>query len=162
MNIIEGDQNMPNNITPEIVEQIFYVDGSLRDIYIIEANLNDWQTFLNWVESTEYEVNLYIDGEEEPFENCKASRLFEVKKRHKLLLSISFKGVLINCHFFSEDEMEFDIDPKQVKGIVEAGVVIKFMKKLSSIFCKESFLTLENSPEYPLVTVNPDGIVRII
>ena len=153
---------MPNNITTEIVEQVFFIDGSLRDIYIIEANLNDWQTFLNWLESTEYDVDLFIDGEEVPFENCKASRLFEVKKRHMPLLSIGFKGVLINCHFFSEAEMEFDIDPKQIKGIVEAGVVIEFMKKLSSIVCKESILTMENSPEYPLVTVKPDGIVHII
>ena len=76
-------------------------------------------------------------------------------------MSINTNGVLINCHFFSEDEIEFDIDPKEVKSKSKADDVFEFMKNLSKILVKESILTGENSPEYPLVTVNPDGTLII-
>ncbi|RTR26584.1 hypothetical protein EKG37_21180 [Robertmurraya yapensis] len=76
-------------------------------------------------------------------------------------MSININGVLINCHFFSVDEIEFNIDPKEVKSKYEANAVFEFMKNLSKILDKESILTGENSPEYPLVTVNPDGTLII-
>ncbi|MFP5115199.1 hypothetical protein ACSU64_22850 [Bacillaceae bacterium C204] len=91
------------------------------------------------------------------YEETDVTHFFEEKENHRILMSINTNGVLINCNFFSEDKIEFDIDPKEVKNKSEANAVFEFMKNLSKILDKESILTGENSPEYPLVAVNPDG-----
>lgn len=57
--------------------------------------------------------------------------------------------------------MEFDEDPKQIKSLSEVESVVGFLKKLSSIFHKDVFLTVENSAEYPLVKVETDGTINI-
>lgn len=45
-------------------------------------------------------------------------KLFEDKEFHSILLSIDINGAaLINCHFFSKDEMEFDVNPMEIKGL---------------------------------------------
>lgn len=43
----------------------------------------------------------------------------------------------------------------------EANAVFEFMSKLSSILGKEIFLTEENIPERPLVTIKSDGTLFI-
>lgn len=152
---------MRNNLTTDILEKVFFVDGSLRDIYIQEINLEDWQKLLNWTLLSYWDVELYIDGKEESLEKYKVSDLFEEKKHRSVILSLSYEGILLNCHFSSEYEVEFNVDPKQIKSLSEANTVVEFMKKLSGIFHKEVFLTIENSPEYPLIKVKSDGTINI-
>lgn len=47
---------MRNNLATDILEKVFFVNGSLRDIYIHEVTLDDWQTLLNWILSSDWKV----------------------------------------------------------------------------------------------------------
>ena len=57
--------------------------------------------------------------------------------------------------------MEFDVNPMEIKSLYEANAVFEFMSKLSSNLGKEIFLTEENIPEHPLVTIKSDGTLFI-
>ncbi|WP_075617936.1 hypothetical protein [Paenisporosarcina indica] len=144
-------------ITNEVLDKVFLNDGSLRDIYVLDVDINDWQKFLDWILISHWGIAFYKDGQVKVYEETDAAHFFNEKKNHTIQMSIDIKGILINCHFFSEDELEFDIQPKEVGSTTEAIEVFQFMKKLSKILGKVSILTEENSPEYPLVTVKSDG-----
>ncbi|MEH7389634.1 hypothetical protein V7149_19980 [Bacillus sp. JJ1503] len=142
------------------MDKVFFKDGSLRDIYIVDVDLTDWQKFFDWIRTSPWDIVYYKDGQETEYEETDDAHFLKDNDYH-ILMSININGVLINCHFFSEDEIEFDIDPKEVKSITVVIAVFKFMKSLSKILDKESILTGENSPEYPLVTVKSDGTIHI-
>lgn len=144
-------------ITKNFLDDVFFNDGSLRDIYVLDVDINDWQIFLNWILSTHWAVAFYKDGQVKVYEKTEATHLFDEKKNSAIKMSIDIMGIIFNCYFFSEDELEFDIQPKEVRGVTEAIEVFKFMRELSKILGKEIILTEENTPEYPLVTVKPDG-----
>lgn len=148
-------------ITNEVLDNVFFNDGSLRDIYVIGVNLRDWQKFVDWIWTSTWDIVFYKDGHITVYEENDVAHFFEEKDNHSILMSINTNCILINCHFYSEDEIELDIDPKEVKSKSEANAVFEFMKNLSKILDKESILTVENSPEYPLFTVNPDGTLII-
>ncbi|MBT2739026.1 hypothetical protein [Bacillus sp. ISL-7] len=148
-------------MTNVVLNKVFFNDGSLRDIYVVDVNLTDWQRFFDWIRTSTWDIVFYKDGFVTVYEETDVAHFFEEKENHRILMSINTNGVFINCHFFSEDEIEFDIDPKEVKSKTEAKAVFEFMKNLSKILHKESILTGEYSPEYPLVTVNPDGTLMI-
>jgi hypothetical protein len=148
-------------ITNEVLDKVFFNDGSLRDIYVVDVNLTDWQKFFNWICTSTWDIVFYKDGHVSVYEETYVAHFFEEKENHSILMSININDVLVNCHFFSEDEIEFDIDPNEVKSKSEANAVFEFMKNISKILDKESILTRENSLEYPLVIVNPDGTLII-
>lgn len=144
-------------ITNEVLDKVFFNDGSLRDIYVVDVNLTDWQKFYDWILTSSWDIVFYNNGQVTVNDETDVAHFFKVKENHRILMSININYVLINCHFFSEDVIEVDIDPKEVKSKTEAIVVFEFMKNLSRILDKQSILSGENSPEFPLVRVNPDG-----
>jgi hypothetical protein len=50
--------------------------------------------------------------------------LFKEKEQKCIQMSINTTGIKINCHFFSQDEIEFDIDPKQIKNENDVSTVL--------------------------------------
>ncbi|MFC4323231.1 hypothetical protein [Litchfieldia salsa] len=153
---------MDEYITNDVLNEVFYVDGSLRDIYVFNVSLSDWQKLFDWIRLSPWEVIFYKDGQVTLYKGTDVAKFFEEKESNGIhLMSININGVLVNCHFFSESEIEFDIDPKQVNSMSDANIVFEFMKKLSKMLGKESILTEENTPEYPLVTSESDGTLII-
>lgn len=149
---------MEIQITNKVLDKVFFNDGSLRDIYVLEGDLSDWQKFYDWIRTSPWKILFYKDGKITAYEEKDVAKIFDEKENGGIhLMSIDIKGVLINCHFFSVDELEFDIEPKKVKNVSQAIGVFGFMIKLSKILGKESILTLENCPEKPLVIVKSDG-----
>lgn len=153
---------MKSHITTEVLDKVFLNDGSLRDIYVLDVDLDDWQKFYEWIYLSSWETKLYKDGLETVNEIKSVVKLFEDKEIHSILLSIDIDGAaLINCHFFSKDEMEFDVNPIEIKSLYEANAVFEFMRKLSSILGKEILLAEENIPEHPVVTIKSDDTLFI-
>ncbi len=64
----------------------------------------------------------------------------------------------INAHFFSESEIENNIDPREFNSIEDHNKLIKYMTELSVILDKEIILTPENEHETTLLKVLKDKI----
>ncbi|KAA0541803.1 hypothetical protein FZW96_21575 [Bacillus sp. BGMRC 2118] len=145
-----------------ILENVFFQDGTLRDIYVFHTDLEDWKKIINWIGNSTYSMEFYVDGQvTSEYENLDIAYLFKETEKKSILMSINVTGIKINCHFFSQDEIEFDIDPKQIKNENDVSTVFKFMNNLSKVLGKQTILSGENSPELPLVQVNPDGTLII-
>ena len=85
------------HITWEDCKEAFEQDGSLRDIYVLDTALDDWQKFIDFINQSNYKFSFFVGNKLSPFPS-EAGYIFEQKE--SLLLSISINGMIINCHFF--------------------------------------------------------------
>lgn len=125
-------------------------DGSLRDVYFVGTTLAHWKSFLTFIR---HNTNKYsFDGEalvlpsvEEIFSNREGSHL----------LSVAVSGVAINCHFFVAEEIELDIDPREVHGRKGHEAVLEFVASLSREIEKPALITPENGVDIPFLSFEP-------
>ncbi|MCU7615605.1 hypothetical protein NZ698_00225 [Chryseobacterium sp. PBS4-4] len=147
-------------------EEIYFSDGSLRDIYVLNTSREDWQKWIDFVNGN-YEIEFhYCDH--------KGNRLTSKKIISKYVFNswdrindftndatISIEGVIVKCHFFGEEEIENDIDPNEVKTLEDHYLIINYLKSISKILNKEVILTLENysvKPKGKLIVVDSDQV----
>lgn len=140
----------------ELKDQIYYWDGSWRDLYILNTNKEDWIKWIKYV-NQHYIVNWYNGktGIEENQINYDVIKEY-FDREHDLCSTakIFIDKIQINCHFFSESEIENDIDPREINSLKDHEHVLKYMTDLSTILNKEVILTPESEPEVILMNVN--------
>src|SRR5437867_198488 len=129
----------------------FEWDGSLRDIYVLNASLADWDTFVQTLPGMNYRTEFLIDDAAATLPAATMA-LFKGRAAHAPLLRLSAGPVMLCCHFFSDQELEFDLDPRQVKGAVEFQGVLDFMRNVGGVLGKPVILTPENQPEHPMIS----------
>ena len=96
---------------------IFEPDGSLLDIYIQETNINDWLTLIDFLNAN-YKLKYGPTDDDESAErinrdyiqNVFADTFGELERKS---VSVHFDNLNFNCHFFLQDEIEFDADPRE-------------------------------------------------
>ena len=74
------------------------------------------------------------------------AQVFAIRSESSPLLSVEFEGVLANCHFFAPGEIEFDIDPREVRGQERLDALIGFMHCLAEAVGKEVLQREDRSP----------------
>lgn len=151
----------------EDIKWIFEPDGALRDIYVQEVSLNDWRTVIDLI-NEKYKVNYGDTGEYKDTNQIDKDYVIEyltdktggIESKSAL---ISLGKIRINCHFFLEDQIEFDIDPKEVKSIEDFELIEGFMLEISKSIGNQITLTDENNPKFPLIKIDTNnGINKIL
>jgi hypothetical protein len=140
----------------------FDFDGSWRDIYVLGTSVPDWQAMVEFLSSGVYEYSFSLDGETANLPAC-INDLFDIEWASSGRLEVRVGSVWLNCHFFTESEIEFDLDPRDVKSSDEAEQVFDFMVQLGHLLSKEVILTPENCPQIPLFkfAVDAERVVYI-
>ena len=64
-------------------------------------------------------------------------------------------GIAINLHFFTVDEIEFDLDPSDIDSESRLNDLFGFMATLADELTKEVVLTPENEQERPIFRCVP-------
>src|SRR4051794_16513063 len=90
-------------------------EGSLCDIYIFDTSLNDWASVWSALLTDPNKLSFTVDGEltTPPLDVAEAFRL---GRNHAVCGSYAVGKQRLNCHFFIEEEVEFDLDPRDVCG----------------------------------------------
>ncbi|HKO41927.1 MAG TPA: hypothetical protein VJU84_01450 [Pyrinomonadaceae bacterium] len=149
-------QKLRESNDADILRDVFYRDGSLRDIYVLETTNDDWQKLLTFLNSGKYKVAYELDSTEKPL----PSDFSEIQKcmgEVRQLLSIYIEGVRLNCHFFCTDEIELDLAPNEVDTEETAEAIFRFMAEIGRLLEKEVILTPENGQEYVIVRYDPQA-----
>lgn len=147
-------------IWEKIKTDIYYSDGSLRDIYVLDSTIEDWKKWIDFINEN-YQVKFeYFDNQGNKKIESKIN-FYEVSKywnNYENLISAEFLvgEVLLKCYFFSIDEIENDFFPEEVKTIEQHNLIIEYLKSISKILNKEVILTPENYSEgfKKLITIN--------
>jgi len=71
------------------------------------------------------------------------------------MLGINLEEVRLNCHFFGELEIEFDVRPKDVDTEARARLLLNFMHGLGHALGRPVHLTEENIHEWRRLTFYP-------
>ena len=136
------------------VKEDFFVDGSWRDIYVLDTTFSDWQKVIDAIWE-KFSPNFLIDGKPASFPD-RVEQVWQIRKHATALLSFSIDGMRLNCHFFNDSDIEFDLDPREVTGIDRAHSLISFMEMLGRTSVKTVVMTLENLQEAVLFKYFPE------
>lgn len=138
----------------EAVAEDFRADGGLRDIYVLDATLADWQAALDHVRAAYSPIRFTVDGEAAALP-VSVAEIFPVAERAALSLMFDVGGVGVACHFFAPDEIEFDIQPREVNGPERLSTVAAFLRELASATRKPALLTMENMQTAVILRADP-------
>lgn len=122
----------------------FEVDGSLRDIYVLNTSVSDWNRLLNLTPSLGG-FAYFRDAEKAPLPTD-AKLIFE-DADHSHLLQFNLDGIIINTHFFVEDEIEFDLDPSDIISQPDLDLVLNFCVSIGRQIGRDIRITPEMAPD---------------
>ncbi|MFD2248411.1 hypothetical protein [Pontibacter ruber] len=140
-----------------IKEELYYEDGSLRDIYVFDTNKEDWKSWSSLV-NEQYEVEFY-NGRIR-----KTEEIIDIKEVYKFWknpdeftdsnhATIKLGNVIVKCYFFIESEIENDIDPKEVKTERDHLAVIEYLQAVATKLHKNVVMTPEMTEEHILLKI---------
>ncbi|MEN3747212.1 hypothetical protein TPR58_08530 [Sphingomonas sp. HF-S3] len=132
----------------------FQPEGSLRDIYILNASLEDWASVWGILTMGPEPLRFTVDGEVVA-PPMLVEEAFRLQANHSVCASYQLGPQLVNCCCFMADEVELDIDPKEVDGLVEAQRLADFMAVLGRATAKEVRLTGEMDPHSIIARYDP-------
>ena len=133
-----------------VPRNLWLQDGSLRDVYVHETVIGDWVTLLSLAKRHPHAY--FAGGERCPLPN--PEQIFaNAAAGHRL--SVRVGNADLNCHFFSLDEIELDIDPRQVVDLPTHEAVLRFVEDLAEATGRIADITLENSPQLPPLRFDP-------
>lgn len=144
----------------ELKDKIYYWDGSWRDIYVLQTNRVDWKIWVDYVNKN-YRIDWFKSKADKDENQIDFSVIEEFWSGDEDLCStarVLIDKIQINAHFFDDNEMENDIDPREFNSIDDHNKLIKYMSDISILLDKEIILTPENEHETVLLKVIKDNI----
>ena len=149
------------NYNWENINWIFKPDGSLRDIYIQNTSIEDWGKLIDLLNS-KYKLKYFSESKINKEDVLKYLK-DETGEMECRTVFIEIENIKINCHFFLIEQIEFDIEPNEIKTKLDFEKVLSFMSLISSTLKKQITLTGENEANFPLVKINSEeNIFKII
>lgn len=143
----------------ELRRGVYNIDGSYRDIYVLQTNRQDWSNWIAFVNGhypVRWEAEGYNDGQ--PLKKIEADFIAQrwqlASERLTVLGSVFLEQVQVNCHFFVDTEIENDIDPKQILSLADHERLMSYLVGLSTALGKEVIVTEENAEEAVWIRVN--------
>ena len=149
------------------IKWIFEPDGTLRDLYVQDAKIEDWKNLVDFLNEN------YIlkfgpsvgDEVDEKIDKDYVIRFWndETGELELRTASVIIDNITINTHFFSDEEIEFDIDPSEINSEKDFEKVLIFMNNISRALHKPIILTGENQVNFPLVIVDfSKDIIKVL
>jgi hypothetical protein len=141
------------------VKDEFIWEGSLRDICILETTMSDWRAV--WRLLSRLDTIYKVEGVEAATPDDVVQIIARPGERTHLL-AVLLAGVQLNCHFFDQSEIEFDLDPREVSDQPRFEVIVSFMADLANATGKAALMTPDNMHEHPFLRVQPSSKVEYI
>jgi hypothetical protein len=148
------------------IEWIFEKDGALRDIFVQNATISDWKNVVDLFNS-EYKLTFgtYKDNLTDRIDFSYVETMFadETGELEIKSATIDLSGIIVKCYFVLENQIEFDINPTEIKTELEFNKIMDFMESISTKLEKQITLCGENQPEFPLIKIDTkNGIKKVL
>lgn len=130
----------------ETKSEVLYEDGSLRDAVIGDTTRESYEDLLSFINEDGLTAEILIDGEASDIEKA-LSEFDRGDERLIPIIRFSIGKVCMACHFFTEEEIEIDFMPNEVKSEYDWQKVISFFERLSKYLNKDIGIFPENMHE---------------
>jgi hypothetical protein len=151
----------------EEIKWIFEPDGTLRDIYVENVNIEDWKILIDYLNASH--ILKYGLSNDNKIVN-KADKDYLIKlltdetgEMELKTVSVIIENIIINTHFFTIDEIEFDIEPREINSETDYEKLLSFMNEISKLLNKPLILTGENQIDFPLIKMDfSKGLIKAL
>lgn len=137
----------------ETCRRNFEPDGALRDIYVNATGIEDWRALFE-VLRRDYDLEFLVDGVPREIP-ATIDDIFEMRGAASPILRISAGGICVVCHFFTTDEIEFDIDPREVTSQSALDELFGFLRRVGDTLSRPVILTYEGDEHHPFISYEP-------
>ena len=111
-----GDHGLVSDLLWDDVREWFQPDGSLLDAYVFDTTVGDWQAFVDLVRSNGWWFAYSEDGRPRRLP-ARVEDVFARRGEMALLLQVRpAPEVLVNVHFFTDEEIEVDFSPRNSRA----------------------------------------------
>jgi hypothetical protein len=114
----------------------------------------EWERFLEWVRGGPWSATFQRNHVDAAIPQS-AADIFADDDAISLL-TIDLGGILVNCHFFSPEEIACDVDPREIDSEARFGALLAFVARLGGLLAREVILTPENGPHFVILRYVPD------
>ena len=151
---------MNENEWYKIREEVYYRDGSLRDIYVLDTTRDDWSKWIDLI-NEKYSVEFYNRQTEKSEAMINKNIVFDYFNRKTDLLNsatITLGKIMVKCHFFTDQEIENDIDPGEIDTIEDHYRLISYLTDISKALSKTVVVTAENQQAIVHISVEGENV----
>jgi hypothetical protein len=139
-------------------KKAFYVNGSFRDVYVCEPNEQDWQKLLTFLRSGPYPIEFSVDEQRMPLPE-RIETIFTLRNDHSTVLHVDQGRLALNCFFFTSEEIDFDLDPRDFQGDTASQQIsrlLEFLRTIGRLLNKAVVLTPEGDRSFKLFRFDPE------
>lgn len=155
-------------LRPGDVPDVFEIDGSWRDLYVVDTTIEDWKEMLGLVrdrKAINYEFTMEgeaaaIPQRPEPV-FISGEGAYPDAASLPWSLVVTLDGLDLTCLFLTNTEIEFHLDPRNLNEN-RLYELLDFMESLGRRLKKDVLLTPENGKDRPIVKYDArhDRIVK--
>ena len=139
----------------ETLKSEFLEDSSsLRDIYVFGATINDWQSLFDELK-TIYHLQYTVDGEPQSMPDFIAE-VFATKETASAAVSFDIGTITVISHFFTTEEIEFDILAREVDSQQTLDTLLGFLRLVGDKTQKRVILTNDGDEAHPILSYRTD------
>lgn len=131
----------------------FEPDGALRDIYVQDTTVEHWCSLYNVLRAT-YRIEYSIDSTPQPLP-ASADEALEARSTSSPMVCFRIGSAMVNCHFFTTNEIEMDIDPREIASQTALDELLGFLRLVGDTLGRPVILSYENDEEHPFITYEP-------
>lgn len=127
------------------VQDLFDPDlmGALPDLFVPDATVQDWQAVLDLVTASGWQWQFEIDGTTYPLPTA-ASVFARAPRVETAKLNVwPVPGVLAIFWFWSETEISFDVDLRELQGQQGVDTLCAFLRAIGSTLSKPALMAPE-------------------
>jgi len=123
-------------------------DGALTDIYA-SGDADDWQRVIETI-TARWPSTYTEDAQPTPLPDEVAVVFRRAHTRACLLQMEVTPLISLNAHFFSPEEVEFDLDPRAVRDQADLDAVTEFIRTLARTLSRPVFIGCESAAPRPI------------
>jgi hypothetical protein len=130
--------------------QEFEPDGALRDIYVHGTTIEHWRKLFDALRAN-YDLEYSADGAARPLPAA-VDEAFTTRGTACPELHFRLGVIVVVCHFFTTDEIEFDISPCEVTSQAVLDELLGFLRLVGDTLGKAVIISYENDAQHPFIT----------
>jgi hypothetical protein len=127
----------------------FEVDAGLCDIYVHNVTIAEWRAVFDALIEN-YSLEYSVDNVSQPLPES-VDAAFAIKSSAMPALYFHAGRVLVGCHFYWDEEIEFDIDLSEVTSQEALDDLLRFIRLLGQTTRRAVTLTRENDEKRPFI-----------
>ncbi|MGH7975323.1 MAG: hypothetical protein ACREDS_08215 [Limisphaerales bacterium] len=137
----------------ETCHKEFAPDGALRDIYILGTNVEHWKKLFEILKSFS-DLEYCLDGDIQPIPSS-VDEIFAIRATASPLIRFRRADVNVICHFFCIEQIEFDVDPREVSSATAFDGLTSLLKLLGDELDKRVIMSYESEEQHPFLIYEP-------